>query len=93
LNTTNSDNTSMVIRTLVYSIRTNITFIYYMIVIIMAEKIYVNCEHCWKLIEQKMGRTLCIRCTNQKYKEAAAERRHNPEYKQMYMEKYKRNDR
>ena len=40
-----------------------------------------------------MGRTLCIRCTNQKYKEEAEQRRNNPEYKQMYMEKYKRNNR
>jgi hypothetical protein len=37
-----------------------------------------------------MGRTLCIRCTNQKYKEEAEKRRNNPEYRAMYNEKYKR---
>lgn len=40
-----------------------------------------------------MGRTLCIKCANLRDKEMAAERRNNPEYHQMYMEKYKRNTR
>lgn len=32
----------------------------------------IQCEKCWKRIEIKMWRTLCIRCTNQKYKESQA---------------------
>lgn len=51
----------------------------------------IKCAKCWREIESKMGRTLCIRCTNQRYKEEAEQRRNNPEYKAMYMEKYKRN--
>lgn len=59
----------------------------------MAEKIYIQCDRCWKTIEKKMGRTLCIRCRYLVDKENATERRNNPEYHQMYMEKYKRKDR
>jgi hypothetical protein len=36
-----------------------------------------------------MGRTLCIRCRYLVDKENATERRNNPEYHQMYLEKYK----
>ena len=55
------------------------------------KKIYIQCERCWKKIEKKMNRVLCIRCRYEVDKENAEKRRNDPEYKQMYMEKYKRN--
>lgn len=50
----------------------------------------IQCEKCWREITAKMGRTLCIRCTNEKYRESQKARRENPEYREMYNEKYKR---
>jgi Zn finger protein HypA/HybF involved in hydrogenase expression len=55
------------------------------------EKIYIQCERCGKKIEKKMNRVLCIHCRYEVDKENAEKRRNDPEYKQMYMEKYKRN--
>ena len=57
----------------------------------MAEKTYIHCQRCNKLIEKKMNRVLCIRCRYEVDKENAEKRRNDPEYKQAYMEKYKRN--
>lgn len=37
----------------------------------------IKCEKCWREITAKMGRTLCIRCTNLKYKNSQAELRKN----------------
>ena len=31
----------------------------------------IKCERCWKLIEQKVHRVLCIRCSNQRDREIA----------------------
>ena len=32
----------------------------------------IQCKNCWKRIEMKMWRELCIKCTNQKYRESQA---------------------
>lgn len=32
---------------------------------------YINCENCWKVIQKRNQRTLCIACTNARSKEIA----------------------
>ena len=49
----------------------------------------IRCIDCWKIIQLKNWRTRCIKCSNIRDKQLAEQRRNNPEYKKMYMEKYK----
>ena len=45
------------------------------------KKVMIQCQNCWKSIEKKGTRTLCIACTNIKDKIRIAERNQSPEYK------------
>ena len=49
----------------------------------------IRCVDCWKTIQLKNWRIRCIKCSNIRDKQLAEQRRNNPEYKKMYMEKYK----
>ncbi len=51
--------------------------------------VMIKCERCGKLIEKKWTRERCIKCSNIRDRELAEQRRNNPEYHSMYMEKYK----
>ena len=50
----------------------------------------IKCERCWKLIEQKVHRVLCIRCSNQRDREIARKYRedHLEEMKAREKERY-----
>ena len=51
---------------------------------------YINCEACWKLIQKRNQRTLCIACTNARSKEMAAARRNTVEYKEHYKQRHEK---
>ena len=48
------------------------------------EKIYINCKECWKVIEKKCNRVLCIKCANIRNKEVA--KKYREEYRKMKKE-------
>jgi Zn finger protein HypA/HybF involved in hydrogenase expression len=46
----------------------------------------IECSNCGKLIEKKVNRTMCIKCTNVWNKIQAEKRRATQEYKEYYKE-------
>lgn len=46
----------------------------------------IECSNCWKLIEKKGVRTMCIKCTNLALKIRAEQKRQTEEYKQYQKE-------
>lgn len=52
----------------------------------------IECSNCGKLIEKKVNRTMCIKCTNVWNKIQAEQRRATQEYKE-YQKNYKRKGR
>lgn len=51
------------------------------IYIIIQINMKIQCKECWKWIEKRVNRELCIRCTNKKYRELQA--KYREEYKNL----------